>query len=74
MPVTKDILDATTLNVEDPAEVAAFYDAWADACRFETGKILKEMHAEGIIDEAGKRISKNVPADMLNPSASIHQQ
>ena len=32
------------------------------------------MRAEGIIDEIGKRISKNVPPDMLSSATSIHQQ
>lgn len=65
------MLNINKLDVEDPKAVGAFYDAWSDACRFETGKILEEMRAEGIIDENGVRISKNIPPDMLNPLATL---
>ena len=74
MADSNDILNINKLDVEDPEALSAFYDAWADACRFETGKILAEMRAEGIIDENGVRISKNVPADMLNPLSTVHTQ
>lgn len=74
MADTNDILNINKLDVADLKARQAFYDAWADSCRFETGKILEEMRAEGIIDENGVRISKNVPADMLNPLSTVHTQ
>lgn len=74
MAETNDILNINKLDVEDPTAVGASYDALADACRFETGNILEEMRAEGIIDENGVRVSKNVPADMLNPLSTVHTQ
>ena len=72
MADTKDILNINKLNVADPEALDPFYGALADAYRFETGKILEEMRAEGIIDENGVRVSKNIPADMLNPFSTLH--
>jgi hypothetical protein len=70
----KDILDVSELDLHDDAQVAAFYDALSDVCRFETGEVLAEMKARGIIDENGARISETVPNEMTNPLATVHQQ
>lgn len=74
MEDSKDILDVTNLDLHDDGQVAAFYDALSDACRFETGKVISEMRARGIIDENGERISVVVPSEMTNPLATVHQQ
>ena len=73
MPVAKDPLDLETLNLDDASERTAFYRAWSTAGRQATGERLRRLRDQGIVDADGKRISSNVPPDMLDADSTVEQ-
>ena len=70
---TKNPLDVSTLDLDDPSERLAFYRALNEVGRKKTGAQRRAMRDKGIIDAKGNRISTSMPPDMLDPTSSVEQ-
>lgn len=68
MPTKAKELTYATVNFDDPAEVKEFHRQEQRKAGIRIRKAVKELQEKGILDEHGRRISKELPPDMREDS------
>ncbi len=57
-------LTRATVNDDDPEEWARYREQQLDRAEGRIKKAVKELQDRGIMDEKGRRVKKELPADM----------